>query len=182
MREKYSQELAEIICQAIASEGTDVCGFEAAGISKNTFYQWLKKYPEFNAAIEAAREKYTRDRPESDKRQARKCLSDYLYNGIVIEWEITGETVRNIEDPDGTVKQVLRETFKKKHIERRQCPKWVLDRVLGKNTAILDALQTLLTEGVASERQAEIISRGVALIEKEFKQQEAESLAPEDLV
>ena len=49
-------------------------------------------------------------------------------------------------------------------------PPWVIDRVLGKNSPVLEAMQVLLTEGVATNYQARVIAEGISRIEHELKQ------------
>jgi hypothetical protein len=48
---KYNPELVQTILSAIAQAGTDRAGWEAGGINKNTFYEWINKYPEFGDGI-----------------------------------------------------------------------------------------------------------------------------------
>jgi len=50
----YNQTRVALICNAIAKGNLIQTAAAAAGINKATLYEWKKKYPEFNDAIELA--------------------------------------------------------------------------------------------------------------------------------
>jgi len=56
-KSKYSPELTEIICNAIALYGTDEAGWAAGGIGRQTFYNWQNAHVDFlDAALKAKTE------------------------------------------------------------------------------------------------------------------------------
>lgn len=51
---KYSEEITEKICKLLKKGNTITTTCEAVGIHKDTFYEWLKKKPDFTDAIKKA--------------------------------------------------------------------------------------------------------------------------------
>lgn len=81
-------------------------------------------------------------------------LRDYLVNGVTIT-----TTSREIHKaPDGTVLRIVEKLSKINH----PMPHWVADRILGKKLEVLEALQVLLAEGVATPAQVDIVRDGLS--------------------
>ncbi len=57
-RIKYSEAVVNLIIGVLERGGTDSDAADAAGMNRNTFYLWRKRYPEFKARIEAAKAGY----------------------------------------------------------------------------------------------------------------------------
>ena len=56
---KYDPKRVKTICQCLAEGSTRTASYQSAGISQETFLEWLRRYPEFFdnvAAAEAAAE------------------------------------------------------------------------------------------------------------------------------
>lgn len=166
---KYNLQTVEAIISELAKSGCVATACQVSNITQVSFYKWIKKYPDFATQVETAKEEFRRSRPEEIKEQARRCIADYLFRGNIIEWETTGETIKRIEDAKGNLKSIERETFTKKHREKRPTPQWAIDRILGKNIEILDAIQILLSEGVATQEQAQAVAEGIAEMERKLK-------------
>jgi hypothetical protein len=135
---KYTPELVEDICTAIALEGSDQSGWEGR-IAKDTFYTWLVEKSDFPDLVQAAKAEYRKNLPETDKRQARKAFVGYLYGEMerVITVQERGRSERNGE-------------YEKEIVTRIPIgiPKWAIERVLGKNQlSELDALCVLVEAG-----------------------------------
>lgn len=131
---KYSPELVEAIVNAIAVEGGDQSGWEAGGISKDTFYRWIKERSDFADQIAHARSEYASTRPVRQIRKARRALDDYLSGNVIEEWDVYHEAVTPLGDV-----VMLHDTKRIK----RGVPKWAIERVLGKPLDLLEALETL---------------------------------------
>lgn len=54
---KYNPERVANIIQAIELGATFVIAANSAGVSENTFYRWMKEYPEFDEAVNKAASK-----------------------------------------------------------------------------------------------------------------------------
>jgi hypothetical protein len=134
---KYTPELVEDICTAIALEGSDRSGWEGR-ISEDTFYAWLKDKSEFFEVVQASKAEYRKNLPEVDKRQARKAFVAYLYGTMerVIITKETGKTERNGEYEKETVTRIP-----------IGIPKWAIERVLGGKSSELEALCVLVEAG-----------------------------------
>jgi hypothetical protein len=51
---KLTEEIEYIICAALGVGSTRTAAFTSAGISRRTFYDWMKGVPEFKEAVEDA--------------------------------------------------------------------------------------------------------------------------------
>jgi len=54
-KSKYTPENVDAILKAISLGLTDTSAYEYAGISKDTFYTWIKEYPDFLEKLKKAR-------------------------------------------------------------------------------------------------------------------------------
>ncbi|PZV19190.1 MAG: hypothetical protein DCF22_00550 [Leptolyngbya sp.] len=138
-RSKYTPELAKKIFDTIAQTGSDRAGYEVAGISGETFYQWIKKNPEFSEGISKARTEYQDICPEALVRQANKSFADYLYGRV----EISIATMQRKHNADGSTES--KETIRK---IRPGVARWAIERVLGKPMDILEAAKTFAAAGI----------------------------------
>lgn len=138
-RSKYTPELAKKIFDTIAQTGSDRAGYEVAGISGETFYQWIKKNPEFSEGISKARAEYQDICPVALVRQANKSFADYLYGRV----EISIATMQRTRHYDGTTES--KETVRKM---RPSVPRWAIERVLGKPMDILEAAKAFAAAGI----------------------------------
>ncbi|PSB28692.1 hypothetical protein [Chlorogloea sp. CCALA 695] len=161
MKTKYTKEIVEIILSVFRETGSDKAAYLCANVSADTFYKWKLKYPEFSEALALAAAEFRRFAPESFIQQAKESLRDYLFDGAVETW--SSKEVH--KDADGNIIKTVERVSK----VVRPTPPWVIDRVLGKNIPLLEAMQVLLTEGVATSDQARIISTGISRIEDELK-------------
>lgn len=161
-RTKYNSETVEKILEGIKETGSDKIGWMVAGIGRDTFYQWKARYPDFSDRVAIAKEEFRRIVPETLIEQAKQSLRDYLFTGSVETWsskEVHKDGAGNILKTIDRVSKAVKPT-----------PGWVLERVLGKNLPVLEALQVLLSEGVATNYQARVIAEGISRIEQELKQ------------
>lgn len=158
---KYSQELANLIVEVISQTGSDKAAYSAVGIRAGTYYRWLNEKSEFSERVARAKEDFSKTAPEAFISQANQILYDYLFTGHVETWtarEVHRDTAGNIIKTVERVSKVVKPT-----------PPWAIDRVLGKNMPVLEAMQVLLTEGVATPDQARIITQGISQIERDLK-------------
>lgn len=169
-KSKYTPERVEKILDAIRETGSDRAGWQAGEINKDTFYTWINSYPDFSDEIAHAKQEFRKTCPDEIKNRAKAALADYLFNGCTVERESQTESVTVVEDSQGNVKEVRKESSNNKNIERRPPPQWAIDRVLGKPIALLEAVQLLLAEKVATQQQADIITDGINQIETRLKQ------------
>lgn len=146
-KSRYTQTLVLSILNAIRQQGGDRSGWEAGGISEATFYKWQQQYPEFREAVAQAKDDYRRNCPQEIKKQARKSLSDYLFNGTIEAWEAT-ETLTDASGQIISIKQISKTV-------RRGPPQWAIDRVLGQPINELESIKVLVELGWLEEQLVE---------------------------
>lgn len=134
---KYTPELAEDICNAIALHGSDESGWKGR-ISKETYYVWLREKPDFSDLIEQAKTEYRHNLPEVDHRQARRAFVGYLYGTME---RVVVKTEKGYTKASGH--------YEKEVIHRipTGIPKWAIERVLGSQMSEFEALQKLIEAG-----------------------------------
>lgn len=159
---KYTPETVEKILDAIRATGSDKAGWQAGAISERTFYEWCKVHAQFSQDVTRARETFRHVCPESLKLKALENLREYLFNGA----SITTTSREIIKAPDGTVLRVVEKVSKSQH----PMPHWVADRILGKKLEVLEAMQVLLAEGVATPAQVDIVKSTLDLLTERLKE------------
>jgi hypothetical protein len=137
-KSKYTPEICKIIFAAIAQTGSDRAAFQAAGINRDTFYSWMKKYPDFSDGVGKARAEYQDVCPENLVQQANKAFADYLYGRV----EVAVETEKWVEDEKGI------RTERSSRIVKQPPPRWAIERVLGRPLDVLEAIKTLAQAGI----------------------------------
>ncbi len=181
-KSKYKPEIVQAIVEAIAATGRDADGQKAGAISVDTFYRWLKQYPEFSESIQRAKAEFRKTCPETLRAHALQRLGEYVRGEVIETWVKTSAT----KDAKGELVSTTRSVTE----IRRGCPQWAIDRVLGKGLPILEAMQVLLNEGVASPQQAAVVEscldemtrqlRGLASLEAQQKNLENQYRCSED--
>lgn len=132
---KYSQEIQQIICEAIASEGGDEVGWQAGEISRDTFYVWMRRYPDFSEAVATARSQFRKRCPAYQKGLALEKLTEALEQGQIVRWKTkkTRRLEHYVPGKDGApdvLKWYQEETTEDEHEEHRPTPKWAIERVI----------------------------------------------------
>ncbi len=111
---RYSKKIREEICSLIATDSytvTEIC--KNIGISRNTYYNWLQKYPEFEEAVSQAEE----DFKELIKVEAKKSLVK-LIKGYTVQEEKTVTVDTGKKDEDGQpIVRVKEKTVTDKHYQ-----------------------------------------------------------------
>lgn len=75
---KYSKKIVDAICSLIKADSytiAEIC--KNVGISKDTYYSWLKAKPDFSDAIKRAESEFTQDILVECKRSLRKLITGY---------------------------------------------------------------------------------------------------------
>lgn len=134
---KYTSQIVEKIVEVLRLTGSDRQAFEAARISHDTFYRWVKQYPDFSDALAQAKIDFRERCPEQLREKAMDALLDYLYGRVVETWTIH-EIVRDRE------KIIHRESTK---TVKRGVPQWVIERILGKPIDELEAVKCFVESG-----------------------------------
>lgn len=161
VKSRYCPETVETALTAIRHTGSDRAGWESAGIGKATFYDWCRKHPDFLAGVTRAKVAFRDICPEVLRLKAMENLRDYLVNGATI----TTTSREIIKAPDGTVLRIVEKVSKTTH----PMPHWVCDRVLGKKLEVLEAMQVLLAEEVATPAQVDIVRVGLNSLTEQLR-------------
>lgn len=159
---KYRPEVVDVIITAIEETGREIDGYKAAGISHQTFNRWKNEKNEFRDQVQKAHAKFRKYLPETLRKKALESVADYLHNGH----QETCETKEIIQDANGNViqRKTTLKTFK------RPVPYWVVDRVLGKNLPLIEAVQILMQNGVATPQQAAIVEECLSDMERKLRE------------
>ena len=161
-RGKYTDEIKKAIADAIRKTGRDEDGIKAAGIARDTFYRWLKEKPDFPDIVTNAKSDFRKACPQALRDKAVGVIREYLYGEMIERWK------KKFYEPDNNGNPVL-VSMQVTEIQR-SCPQWVIDRILGKNIPVLEAMQTMLNEGVATPAQAATVESGVNEIQRRLKE------------
>jgi hypothetical protein len=138
-KSKYSPELTEIICNAIATYGTDEAGWEAGEISKPTFYSWQNTYADFQDAVGVAKKEYRTSTKPSLKRLGNRALLDYLQGNMVKVAHVRKEVV----SPTGEIIELEEHRTTPVGV-----PQWAVERALGADLTEIEALERLAEGGM----------------------------------
>jgi ACT domain-containing protein len=135
---KYTPEKVETILEVLRATGSDkaVILDPEIGISRDTFYKWLKKYPDFSDQVAQAKKHYRITQPKWQRYQANQVLAKYLTEGAIETWQ--SEEIAYDAEGNVTGRKVITKTVK------RSAPQWAIERVLGKRLDELDAMLTLM--------------------------------------
>ena len=117
--------------------GSDRQAFEAVGVSRDTFYRWIRQYPDFSDALAQAKKAFRKRCPEQLREKAMDALLDHLYGRVEETW-VSREILRDGE------RTIHRESIK---TVKRGVPQWVIERILGKPLDELEAVKCLIESG-----------------------------------
>lgn len=148
-RTSYTEENITRIENIISLTGNEDFGYQAAGIHPQTYQKWKREKPEFKALVEKAKKNYCQYSFNSLQIKALKEFYKLLTEGEVR----TTERKRIQKDKQGNVIGETLEIIK----ETKSPPRWVIERVLPGNIKPLEAINTLIAEGIASPKQSQIV-------------------------
>lgn len=160
-------ELQERMVQVMRETGMDKAAFEAVKISHESFYKYLRENAGFASAIASAKSEFLAACPDEVVKLAKQTVTDYLLNGAREVWKTT-EIRRDAAGNIIETKEIIREI-------QRGTPAWCVERILGRTPDVLDAVLTLLSNGMMSTDQARVVSEGIALIKAQLKQASSQS-------
>ena len=154
MTHKYSQKRIEEMLEAIAQHGTNRAGYEALGVSKDTFYRLKKQNPDFCESVAEAKRTFRSNLSEETRDSARQTIHDLILHGNIEEWH---KEKLNYNDKG----ELLGKEITKTHVKRLP-PPWAYELVLGKPQSELDSLKNLAEAGWISD---EVVSQALARLE-----------------
>jgi hypothetical protein len=171
-RSKYTPDRIELIYAVLEKTGSDraVCSDPEIGISEATYYQWQKEKSEFLEGVAKAKEQYRITQPKWQRYQANQVLARYLSEGAIDTWQ--SEEIAYDADGDLRGRKVIIKTC------HRGVPKWVIERVLGKNSDLEDALLVLIEAGLATDDELRIVSQGLTKLKQDLKAARAKRHSP----
>jgi hypothetical protein len=154
MTYNYSQKQIDEMLEAIAQHGTNRAGYEALGVSKDTFYRLKKENPDFCESVAEAKRTFRSNLSEETRDTARQTVHDLILYGNIETWH----KERYNYDSQGEL--VNREVTKTQ--VKRLPPPWAYELVLGKPQSELDSLKNLAEAGWISD---EVVSQALAKLE-----------------
>lgn len=134
---KYSEEVAQTIVDTIACTGRDEDGCKAVGISRDTFYKWMNRYPDFSDRVKKAKSEWRETLPEVLVRQANNAFAGYLFGRHERIVHTRKEGYKGDQPFEEEITQRIPVGI----------PRWAIERVLGQRMHELDALTTLVEAG-----------------------------------
>jgi hypothetical protein len=169
---RYTPKLIAEIMAALEESGSDRVAYSSVRLSKDSYYQWQKDYPEFADQVRRAKQRY-RDRLVVSDRSlidmAHKQIVRMLQDGASETWE--SETTHL--DLNGETETPRRKEKTQKRV-RRDTPSWVLDRVMGPARESIDLLVHLLLTGAIADDQrlavARFLRRAAPLLDDQTKE------------
>lgn len=157
----YTPACVQNILRVIRETGSERAAYEDTAISKTLYYDWYKKRKEFRDKVDRAKLQYRRTRPKTLRHQAEEALANYL-NGEVEE---VTETLTLITDPND---KVIRKR-KQRQVKKLPPPIKLIERVLGQNIPILEAIQVLMSEGIATPMMAATVEKHLNSMMEELR-------------
>lgn len=161
-RSSYTPGNVERIIMAIRQTGSDEAGWIAGNISKETFNRWRRDYDDFHNAVEEARENFKDYSPQAIRFRLIENINKAVIRGGVEETRVHQEITT---DKNGEI--ITKKTSKT--TSSRSLPQWMANVVNGKPIAILDAMQLLLAEGIATPQQAATLEKGIEDLYKNLR-------------
>jgi chromosome segregation ATPase len=159
---RYTPSNVERIIMAIRQTGTDEAGWIAGGISKETFNRWRRDHDDFHNAVEEARENFKDYSPQAIRFRLIENINKAVIRGGVESVRVHQEL---ITDKNG---ETIRKKTSKTTFTGPLLP-WMANIVNGKPIAILDAMQLLLAEGIATPQQAAALEKGIEDLYKNLR-------------
>lgn len=143
-KEKVNEHAEKLILDIVRDTGNYSKAYNQAKISNNTFYRWMRLYPEFKLRVEAARKEYNQIKFKIIRDELKDKLEDIARNGAVEE-QTTSEVLR---DGQGNVVG-----YKEKTVTTSKPAGWAIEKVLGKDMTDIDAIKKIVDNGWLGEDQ-----------------------------
>jgi len=123
-RGKYTPERVDRIFRAIAQTGKDKEGYEAGGITPETFYRWIKDKPEFSERVTHAKDLFRQNAYQDDPERFNRAVKalDRMIEGNNEVWQKT----KVVEEAGKAVK-----TETTQHVVKRNPNPWAVALILG---------------------------------------------------
>jgi hypothetical protein len=148
---KFTENRVARLLQAIQETGSPKAGWEAAGITKCTYYRWLREQPPLVSKVSDAQDDFQRNLSPELREQAWKQFKDYLYGRAQVVNVQESERVEDVLDAEGVKLGVRTTREKRKTTTTLACPQWAIERVLGKPLALGDAIAAFAAYGYKVE-------------------------------
>ena len=129
---KYCPEIVDDICTTIAA-GSDIkSACKAAGISKNTFFEWMKdpNKADFHDRIAKAQAEFRRCCPDELIRLAKQRLADALQPKRTTTRRISTTSITKHFDAEGNLKGYSTTAEDRELVETLPVAVWAINRVL----------------------------------------------------
>lgn len=160
--QKYTNKNLTVLKNIISLTGDEEIGRKAIGVHPVTFQKWKAEKEGLKELLEEAKDNYCKYAPRSLQIEALKKFHQLLTQGEVRICER-----RKIQkDANGNIIGETTEIIK----EIKSPPRWVLERVLSKEMPIMDAMNLLISEGIISPKQSEIMLNGLMELQFDLKQ------------
>ena len=92
-KSKYTPEMVDQLAHDVAEFGIERIAIKNAGINKDTFYEWKRKYPEFTDRIKAAKIKFRENNANSELGLlAIATMKDMMENGKKVTKTVEAHT------------------------------------------------------------------------------------------
>lgn len=169
-RRNLTPEIANKLISLAKDSDSISAVISASGYSRHQINKWRSEDDTFNTQIEnALRNKqyhtfsWADDWHNSEiKSQYERLIFEYFKKGY-IKKKITKKTRT---DPDGNI--IFTDTTEE--IISEPTPSWVFNLVSPKQMPVLEAMGVLLSEGVATDAQADIVAKGILKIEDDLRE------------
>ncbi|MBE9119200.1 hypothetical protein IQ249_25465 [Lusitaniella coriacea LEGE 07157] len=131
-KSKYCPEIVECLCGEIAANGLIVGACRVAGISQDTFFNWVKRHSDFSEKIEAAKTQFRHNRPTRQKILATNAITEALEGKREIRWNKHKVVTTERRDVQGNLLFTDTVITEEDNVQYMPVPSWVFDKVLPK--------------------------------------------------
>jgi hypothetical protein len=149
---KFTENRVTRLLAAIRETGSPKAGWEAAGITKVTYYRWLNTHPPLVSKVSDAQDDFQRSIAPDLREQAWKQFKDYLYGRAKVVNIQESERAEDVLSPEGATIGTKTTREKRKTTTTLPCPQWAIERVLGKPLALGDAIAAFAAYGYKVEQ------------------------------
>lgn len=115
---KYNQKIVNRICDLMSKDSytvAEIC--DHVGISKETYYQWIKTKPDFSDSIKKAQDKLTLDLLIECNRSLAKLIKGYTAEESKVVY--TESKIKDVDEDGNIIKsepEIKERTVTRKHI------------------------------------------------------------------
>ena len=144
---KFDRATIKKIIKVIRQTNSEQSAWEAAGISKSTYYSWKRKHESFLIEVEHARAEFLEQNFNVFRTLGLNRLYEALTKGVVQTHVTVVKELVETKDKEGNRVNKLTTTQTTSVEKHLGTPQWAIERVLGRTVDEIDAVNKLIEAG-----------------------------------